>query len=1069
MKTAGIKIVTTLLLSITFIYAQDQFPEFTQATASNFARLALENIQREYPNKLSHVLNDSTEILSPRTLHPAFYGCFDWHSSVHGHWMLVRILRLFPELPERHEIRAVLNQNLSAVALEHETAYLQQAGRKSFERTYGWAWLLKLAGELHQWDDPDARQWFKNMDKLSAAFVQRYLDFLPKQTYPIRRGVHPNTAFGLTFALDYAREVDDTKLEQCVLEAAKRYFSIDKNAPAAWEPDGDDFLSPSLVVAELMHRVLSLEKYQKWLSDFLPELADGKPENLLRPAKVSDRKDPKIVHLDGLNLSRAWCMLGIASKLPEQNPVRLNLLKSAANHARATLPHISNDNYEGGHWLASFAVYMFTRANLIKWKRLLWEDLPQKYNFPTWYTEARFGIWVHWGAQSQPREGGGWYARHMYMPDVGRQLWGLNAYRFHQKTYGHQSEIGYKDVIRTWKAENLDTDALLAYFKSLGAKYFVALANHHDHFDNFNSTYHPWNSVAIGPKIDIIGEFKKSAVKYDIPFGVSSHDDRFLSWWLPAFGADSSGAKKGVPYDGNMTKKDGKGRWWEGLNPADLYGLPPEKRTPEYIEGVKKNWAKRTKELVTKYDVDMIWFDGGGFPYGKYGKMVCTDFFNYKLNKYGKINSVIVGKFHNEPSLVKDIESGGANKILPIPWQSILTLRSWFYKEDPQRHYKHNARTIIEMMSDIISKNGNLLLNVELMGDGTVPPEQKPIYDDIGAWVNLNAEAIYASKPWKIYGDNINSFLQHLDKNISEADLEQVKKQADSEQFNERKITDPPYYKDEVRFTTKGDTLYIFVLNPEKGEISIPSLGRNSRRTILAMTMIGSNAKIKFRQKENKLILKVPAKRPDKYTTVFKAVCKVQKPNILIIGDSISLGYTPFVIDNLTNKAIVTHNKGNARHTGYGLQKLYEWITDDKWDIIQFNWGLWDLCYRHPDSKIPGKRDKITGKITYDLDEYTANLDSIISKIRMKTKAKLVFVTTTYVPENEAGRFTTDAIKYNKAAKAVMAKNGIYVNDIYEKSIKIHHKYGKGSDNVHYSSKGYEELGKLIADFLITI
>lgn len=327
---------------------------------------------------------------------------------------------------------------------------------------------------------------------------------------------------------------------------------------------------------------------------------------------------------------------------------------------------------------------------------------------------------------------------------------------------------------------------------------------------------------------DIVGEFEKSARKYDIPFGISSHDDRFLKWWLPAFGTDTSGAKEGVPYDGHMTKEDGVGLWWEGLDPSDLYGLPPEKRTPDWTESVKENWRLRHTELALKYDLDMLWFDGLGFPYESYGKEVCTAFYNHSLNKNGKIMAVIAGKFDKEPATVKDIESGGANEILLFPWQGIITIRTWFYKTDEHKGYKHNARTVIEMMTDIISKNGNLLLNVELLPDGTVPPEQKVILDDIGAWVNLNSDAIYASKPWGIYGDNINSYLERTAEDVNETDIEALKKHASKEQFNERTLKHPPYGPDEVRFTTKGDILYVFVLNPEEGAIELPSLGKKS-------------------------------------------------------------------------------------------------------------------------------------------------------------------------------------------------------------------------------------------------
>jgi alpha-L-fucosidase len=506
---------------------------------------------------------------------------------------------------------------------------------------------------------------------------------------------------------------------------------------------------------------------------------------------------------------------------------------------------------------------------------LSWDELSERYEFPAWYTEGRFGIWVHWGAQTEPLKGGGWYARHMYMQDVGSQQWGKDAYAYHIKTYGHPSEIGYKDVIHEWKAENLDADSLVRYFKRIGARFFVALANHHDHFDNFNSTYHAWNSVRIGPKKDIIGEFGQAAHKYGVPFGVSSHDDRFLSWWLPAFGSDTSGGYKGVPYDGHMTREDGTGTWWEGLDPADLYGLPPEKRTPEYIEEVKRNWMLRHTELVTKYDVDMLWFDGYGFPYDDYGKKVCEAFFNHKIRETGKTDAVVAGKMHGEHAIVQDIERGGASEILPYPWQGITTPRTWFYKEDDHAMaYRHNARTVIELLADYISKNGNLLLNVELLADGTIPPEQIDILDEIGQWLSVNGEAVYASKPWKIYGDNLDSYLRTLEENaVSEADLEALKKMKEGGHFNERTLQSPAYGNDEVRFTTVDGALYVFVLNPEEGAIELPSLGSKSaynQKKIKAIRMLGSDTAIDFEQQPEGLVLHVPASRPTRHATVFK-------------------------------------------------------------------------------------------------------------------------------------------------------------------------------------------------------
>jgi len=400
----------------------------------------------------------------------------------------------------------------------------------------------------------------------------------------------------------------------------------------------------------------------------------------------------------------------------------------------------------------------------------------------------------------------------------------------------------------------------------------MILANHHDRFDNFNSTYFKWNSVNIGPKRDIVGEFEKSTKKYELRFGVSSHDDRFLHWWLPAFGADTCGPYKGIPYDGHMTKEDGIGKWWEGLDPAELYGLPPEKRTPEWIQHVKENWVLRHKELAIKYDVDMLWFDGFGFPYDEYGKEVCEAFYNFKLQEYGKLDAIVAGKIRNEPSTIKDIERGGANEILPDRWQGTLTLSSWFYKKDVK--VNQNAHTVIEMLVDMNSKNGNLMLNVALKPDGTIPPEEKTILDDVGAWINLNSEAIYGTKPWIVYGDNLDSYLKNLEKNgISEADLEALKKQNNQEHFNARNIDSPPYGNDEVRFTTKGDVLYIFVLNPKEGEIELPSLGLNSEychKKISSIKMLGSNTKIGFEQCSDKLILNIPAERPNELTTVFE-------------------------------------------------------------------------------------------------------------------------------------------------------------------------------------------------------
>lgn len=324
----------------------------TEAGASHFARLALDCLQKEYPNKLNQVLSDSTELREPHELHPAFYGCFDWHSSVHGHWMLVKLLKQFPDLPEGKEIRTKISQNITKENIAAEVIYLQEES-KSWERTYGWAWLLKLAEELYSWEDGQGADWYNMLQPLTQKIATRYENFLPVQKYPIRTGTHPNTAFGLSFAWDYAEATGAKEFKGMIENRAKRYYYYDHNCPADWEPSGEDFLSACLEEANLMRRVLTKKEYNRWFKYFLPR---DKILSVVRPASVSDRSDPKIVHLDGLNLSRVWNMYGIIPKLSKAR-YRKIFLYAAAEHLRVTLPNIASQNYEGAHWLASFVVY----------------------------------------------------------------------------------------------------------------------------------------------------------------------------------------------------------------------------------------------------------------------------------------------------------------------------------------------------------------------------------------------------------------------------------------------------------------------------------------------------------------------------------------------------------------------------------------------------------------------------------------------------------------------------------------------------------------------------------------
>ena len=351
---------TVLLTSFTLVQAQDGGQALTEKEASHFAALALKCVTREFPNKPEHVINNNSEVQSPKTLHPAFYGCYDWHSSVHGHWMLVRLLKLFPQLPEAAQIRSALNTNLTAENIKGEVAYMMQPNRQSFERTYGWAWTLKLVEELQSGNGSEFTVWSDNLMPLAEVIAASYRSFLPKQTYPIRTGVHPNTAFGLAFALDYAKATGDRALEALLKERSRTYFSKDTNYPGAWEPGGEDFFSPALMEADLMRRVMKPAEFAAWFHRFLPGVAKGNPRALLQPALVTDRSDPKLVHLDGLNLSRAWCMRSIARALPANDPPRAVLSESADKHAAAALAHVASGDYAGEHWLASFAVYLLS-------------------------------------------------------------------------------------------------------------------------------------------------------------------------------------------------------------------------------------------------------------------------------------------------------------------------------------------------------------------------------------------------------------------------------------------------------------------------------------------------------------------------------------------------------------------------------------------------------------------------------------------------------------------------------------------------------------------------------------
>jgi hypothetical protein len=326
----------------------------TPAMAAKFAGLALNHVTREYPNHIQHVLNGPLDLKEPRDLHPVFFGSFDWHSCVHAYWLLATVLRLFPETGDARKIEKLFDAQLTSSKIDAEVDYLDLPLRGTFERPYGWAWLLMLAAELDRHGSDHAKKWREALAPLASAFVDRFLAFLPKATYPTRVGTHFNSAFALTLALEHADVTSNAKLRSLLVTKTHEWYGRDADCQA-WEPGGDDFLSSALMEAECMRRALDADEFSPWLDRFLPRLADRQPETLFAPAIVSDRSDGKIAHLDGLNLTRAWCWRSIASSWPVSDPRRSIALEAAETHLAASLPYVAGD-YMGEHWLATFAL-----------------------------------------------------------------------------------------------------------------------------------------------------------------------------------------------------------------------------------------------------------------------------------------------------------------------------------------------------------------------------------------------------------------------------------------------------------------------------------------------------------------------------------------------------------------------------------------------------------------------------------------------------------------------------------------------------------------------------------------
>ncbi|MFD1255242.1 alpha-L-fucosidase [Mucilaginibacter terrae] len=502
-----------------------------------------------------------------------------------------------------------------------------------------------------------------------------------------------------------------------------------------------------------------------------------------------------------------------------------------------------------------------------------WESLSQ-YQVPNWFRDAKFGIWAHWGPQCQP-EFGDWYARKMYIE-------GSDAYKYHVQKYGHPSRFGFKDVINEWKAENWNPDDLLNLYKRAGAEYFFALANHHDNFDLFPNKYQSWNSTRFGPKKDLIGGWAKAAKAQGMRFGVSVHASHAHTWYEAAQHADKTGAYAGVPYDGNIDLSAGAGTWWEGTDPQELYAQKhPLSTTENTTYSVIKVWEwqkgvnlpskayfekfyNRTLTLINKYEPDLVYFDDTAlplWPVNDAGLRIAAHLYNKSIKKHGQLEAVVFGKILNEQQLkcmVWDIERGQSNRIESLPWQTDTCLGDWHYDRRiyDKKGYK-TAKTVIQTLVDVVSKNGNLLLNVPVRGDGTIDEQERAVLEEVALWMDINKESIYGTRPWKILGEGPAL--------TSSAPLT-------AQGFNEGK--GKPFTDEDIRFTAKGNALYAIVLGTiSKNKVTVKSLSTQSlyyKERISSVALPGSNQPLNFLQTADGLIINIPDHLQGKYGCAFK-------------------------------------------------------------------------------------------------------------------------------------------------------------------------------------------------------
>jgi alpha-L-fucosidase len=497
-----------------------------------------------------------------------------------------------------------------------------------------------------------------------------------------------------------------------------------------------------------------------------------------------------------------------------------------------------------------------------------WESLRQ-YQAPDWFRDAKFGIWFCYGPQCQA-EMGDWYARSMYLE-------GSADYKYQVAHYGPPSKFGFKDVIHSWKAEKWDADKLVTLYQKAGAQYIFVMAQHHDNFDLYDSKYQPWNSVKIGPMKDIVGDVAKAAHAHGLRLGVTVHAAHAWTFYETAQGADKKGPLAGVPYDGKLTLADGKGQWWEGLDPQDLYAQNHKvvdalsvNKTWDWNNGVVppdaaycEKFYNRTIDLVHKYKPDVLYFDDDVlplWPVSDAGLKIAADFYNSNMQWHdGNLQAVVLGKTLDEDQrkcLVWDIERGTSNRIEPLPWQTDTCIGQWHYSLPlyKKNGYKH-ADGIIRTLADIVSKNGNLMLNIPVRGEGTIDEKEEAILEDIAAWMSANKESIFGTRPWKVFGEGPSA----------ENQLKTVGN------FNEGKVK--PFTADDIRFTSKAGAVYAIVLGKPGKDIAIKSLGTTAGLfdgSIGKVELLGSDQPLQWTQNTDALTIKLPTSDLSTTAVVFK-------------------------------------------------------------------------------------------------------------------------------------------------------------------------------------------------------